>query len=121
MLWDKLGANGYKRCYKSLLGAVAGLKSDETPKGYKPEACQRAEYPGQKVLKYVPGYCVANGQKYYRYTAVDECTRYSFREMYDEHSTYSLFDFLKKLVEYFPFPIREVQTDNGTEWRMRCR
>ena len=25
-------------------------------------------------------------------------------------------DFLKKLIEYFPFPIREVQTDNGTEW-----
>lgn len=122
MLWDKLGANGYKRCYKSLLRAIARLKLDETPekrKVYKPKAYQRAEYPGQKVqidVKYVPGYCVANGQKYHRYTAVDEYTRYSFREIYDEHSTYSSFDFLKKLVEYFPFPIREVQTDNGTEW-----
>lgn len=36
--------------------------------------------------------------------------------MYDEHSTYSSLDFLKKLIEYFPFPIREIQTDNGTEW-----
>lgn len=122
MLWDKLRANGYKRCYKSLLRAIARLKLNEAPekrKGYKPKAYQRAEYPGQKVqidVKHVPGYCVANGQKYYQYTAVDECTRYSFREMYDEHSTYSSLDFLKKLIEYFPFPIREVQTDNGTEW-----
>lgn len=86
---------------------------------YKPKAYKRAEYPGQKVqvdVKYVPVYCVANGRKYYQYTAIDECTRFCFREMYDEHSTYSSLDFLKKLIEYFPFPIREIQTDNGTEW-----
>lgn len=67
-------------------------------------------------VKFVPVYCVANGQKYYQYTAIDECTRLVFREMYDEHSTYSSKDFLKKLIEAFPFPIREIQTDNGTEW-----
>ena len=80
---------------------------------------KRAEFPGQKVqvdVKYVPSYCVSNGQKYYQYTAVDECTRYTFREMYDEHSTYSSMDFLKKLIDYFPFRIIEIQTDNGTEW-----
>ena len=122
MLWDKLRENGYTRCYNSLLRAIKRLKLEETPekrKGYKPKPYQRAEYPGQKVqidVKFVPAYCVANGQKYYQYTAVDECTRYCFREMYDEHSTYSSLDFLKKLIVKFPFPIREVQTDNGTEW-----
>ena len=122
MLWDKLRENGYTRCYNSLLRAIKRLKLEETPekrKGYKPKPYQRAEYPGQKVqidVKFVPAYCVANGQKYYQYTAVDECTRFCFREMYDEHSTYSSLDFLKKLIEYFPFPIREIQTDNGTEW-----
>ena len=122
MLWDKLRKKGYTRCYNSLLRAIKRLKLEETPekrKGYKPKPYQRAEYPGQKVqidVKFVPAYCVANGQKYYQYTAVDECTRYCFREMYDEHSTYSSLDFLKKLIVKFPFPIREVQTDNGTEW-----
>jgi len=122
MLWDKLRENGYTRCYNSLLRAIKRLKLEETPekrKGYKPKPYQRAEYPGQKVqidVKFVPAYCVANGQKYYQYTAVDECTRFCFRKMYDEHSTYSSLDFLKKLIEYFPFPIREIQTDNGTEW-----
>lgn len=122
ILWDKLRGNGYNRCYKSLLRAINRLGLEETPekrRGYKPKPYQRGEYPGQKVqvdVKFVPKYCVVNGQKYYQYTAVDECTRYCFREMYDEHSTYSSLDFLKKLIEYFPFPIREIQTDNGTEW-----
>ena len=85
----------------------------------KPKPYQRADYPGQKVqvyVKFVPSYCVVNGQKYYQYTAVDECTRWNFRELYDEHSTYSSTDFLKKLILSCPFPIREIQTDNGTEF-----
>ena len=80
---------------------------------------QRAAYPGQKVqidVKYVPIYCVADGRKYYQYTAKDECTRWTFREMYDEHSTYSSRDFLEKLIKTAPFPIRLVQTDNGSEF-----
>ena len=39
-----------------------------------------------------------------------------FREMYDEHSTYSAVEFLTALIKAAPFPIREIQTDNGTEW-----
>lgn len=36
--------------------------------------------------------------------------------MYDEHSTFSARDFLEKLIRTAPFPIRMIQTDNGTEW-----
>jgi hypothetical protein len=39
-----------------------------------------------------------------------------YREMYEEHSTYSSYDFLIKLIDSFPFPIREIQTDNGREF-----
>ena len=122
MLWDRLREKGYKRCYTSMLRAIKRLQLDKVPakrKGRKPMPYQRAEYPGQKVqidVKYVPSYCVLDGQKYYQYTAIDECTRYCYREMYAEHSTYSSLEFLKKLIEYFPFPIREIQTDNGSEW-----
>lgn len=96
MLWDKLRENGYTRCYNSLLRAIKRLKLEETPekrKGYKPKPYKRADYPGQKVqidVKFVPAYCVANGQKYYQYTAVDECTRFCFREMYDEHIAFKV-------------------------------
>ena len=67
-------------------------------------------------VKFVSSYCIANGQKYYQYTAVDECTRWTFRELYAEHSTFSSVEFLKKLIISCPFAIREIQTDNGTEF-----
>lgn len=121
-LWDRLREKGYKRCYQTLCRTIRKLGLETTGgkrKPRKPKPYQRAEYPGQKVqidVKFVPSTCVADGNKYYQYTAVDECTRLCYREIYDEHSTYSSLDFLKKLIEAFPFPIREVQTDNGTEW-----
>lgn len=122
LLWQRIREKGYSRGYKVMLRKLNTLINDyekEKRKGRKNKEYKRAEFPGQKVqvdVKYVPSYCVSNGQKYYQYTAVDECTRYTFREMYDEHSTYSSMDFLKKLIAYFPFRIIEIQTDNGTEW-----
>ena len=109
---------GFKRVASKLKNAKkSGKKVKRKPKPYK-----RAEYPGQKIqidVKYVPSYCPVDGNKYYQYTAVDECSRWTFREMYDEHSTYSSKDFLEKLIAKAPFPIREVQTDNGSEFTNR--
>ena len=121
LLWDSLRKSGYKRSYTSLVRVVRKWVQPEIEKRAvrqnKPYV--RAEYPGQKVqvdVKYVPSYCVTNGQKYYQYTAVDECSRWTYREMYDEHSTYSSAQFLMNLVIKCPFPIREIQTDNGSEF-----
>ena len=122
ILWSKICDKGYTRHYKSMLRVIKRLGLDTEPdkrKGYKAKLYKRADYPGQKLqvdVKFVPSYSVSNGQKYYQYTAIDECTRLVYREMYDEHSTYSSSDFLVKLIEWFPFPIREIQTDNGTEF-----
>jgi transposase len=121
LTYQRLREKGYSRHYGSFkrvvirMFKVAGKKKGRK----KPKPYQRAEYPGQKVqmdVKYVPSECVADGKKYYQFTAIDECTRYTFREMYDEQSTYSARDFLMKLVKNPHFPIREVQTDNGTEF-----
>ena len=121
VLWDTLRQKGYERSYVSLTRVLRKLLCDEVKQKQKkkPKPYQRADYPGQKVqidVKYVPSQCVANGQKYYQFTAVDECTRWTFREMYDEHSTHSAQDFLYKFLAAAPFPIREAQTDNGTEF-----
>ena len=120
-LWNSLRKSGYNRSYTSLVRVVNKWIKPEikAKKTRKPQPYQRAEYPGQKVqidVKLVPSYCVSNGLKYYQYTAVDECSRWVYREMYDEHSTYSSTDFLKKLITVCPFPIREIQTDNGAEF-----
>jgi len=121
LLWDSLRKSGYTRSYTSLVRVVRKWVQPEiqkrTARKNKPYA--RAEYPGQKVqvdVKFVPSYCVTNGRKYYQYTAVDECTRWTYREMYEEHSTYSSAQFLANLVKKCPFSIREIQTDNGTEF-----
>ena len=109
---------GFKRICRKLWNC----KEKKRPTKRRPKPYQRADYPGQKVqvdVKYVPSYCVVNGEKYYQYTAVDECSRWTYREMYDEHSTYSSKDFLEKLIRRAPFPIREIQTDNGSEFTNR--
>jgi len=117
--------DGYTRSYGGFKRIAAKLKSakpERKKRKRKLKPYKRAEYPGQKIqidVKYVPSYCVADGQKYYQYTAVDECSRWTYREMYDEHSTYSSLDFLKKLIQKAPFPLREVQTDNGSEFTNR--
>ena len=119
--YEKACAHGYKRsygCFKRTAGRfVRDEKKKRKPRKNKP--CQPAAYPGQKVqmdVKYVPGYCVVNGEKYYQCTAKDECTRWTYREMYAEHSSVSAKNFLEQLVQALPFPIRMIQTDNGAEF-----
>lgn len=117
--------DGYTRSYggfKRIVGKLKAQKPKKNKRKRKNKPYKRAAYPGQKIqidVKYVPSYCTVDKEKYYQYTAVDECTRWTYREMYDEHSTYSSKDFLEKLIRNAPFPIREVQTDNGAEFTNR--
>ena len=113
---------GYKRSFGCFSKTVRKLQEQKPWKARKKrinKPYQRADYPGQKVqvdVKYVPSECVTDGNKYYQYTAVDECTRWTYRCMYNEHSTYSSVQFLHQLVKACPFQIKRIQTDNGTEW-----
>lgn len=119
--YEKAVGKGYVRSYGCFKRTAARLVKPGRVKSSvrKNKPYQRAEYPGQKLqldVKFVPSYCVADGKKYYQFTAKDECSRWTYREMYDEHSTYSARCFLENLVKAAPFPIRLIQTDNGTEF-----
>lgn len=121
VMWYNAGEKGYSRCYQTFLRTIRKFEGYKKARKQKkaPQEYKRAEYPGQKIqidVKHVPSKCVANGVKYYQYTAIDECTRLPFRQIYDEHSTYSSKLFLEEMFKYFPFPIRGAQTDNGTEF-----
>lgn len=122
VLWMKIREKGYTRSYKSMCRALKRmqLQSEEKARhSYKPKPYEAALYPGQKVqidVKFVPSRCVAGDTKYYQYTAIDEYSRLVYREMYEEHSTYSSQDFIRKVIAFYPFKIELVQTDNGTEW-----
>lgn len=122
LAYQVLRQKGYRRSYggfKRMAVKLRGLKPKKTKQKKKPKPYTRADYPGQKIqmdVKYVPRECIVDGKKYYQFTATDECTRWTYRQMYDEKSTYSAKQFLNELIKAAPFPIRTVQTDNGTEF-----
>lgn len=121
LAYQEAKERGYARSYGGFKRVVARIKNDrkKAKKKRKNKPYKRASYPGEKVqidVKFVPSNCVVNGNKYYQYTATDECTRFTYREMYDEHSTYSSLQFLTNFIKNAPFPVREIQTDNGTEF-----
>ncbi len=76
-------------------------------------------HPGERVridVKFVPLKCLASKeQKLYQYTAIDEYSRLRFIYGYEEHSTYSSADLLKRAVEWYErrgIIIECIQTDN---------
>ena len=81
--------------------------------------------PGQRIqidVKFVLNACLvgeAAGQKFYQYTAIDEYSRFRILEAFEEHSTYSSAEFIKHVVNAFPYAIECVQTDNGLEFTNR--
>lgn len=56
------------------------------------------------------------GKKFFLYVAVDCKSRFGFFEVYTTCSSTSARDFLEKVKKYFPFPLKAVQTDNGSEY-----
>jgi len=83
-------------------------------KGYTPA------YPGDLVQ--IDSIVIfTNGLKRYLVTAIDVKSRFAFALAYNNHSSLSARDFMTKLREVAPFPIRRVQTDNGSEFHQCFR
>ena len=128
-LWHRLRKRGYSRCPESLFRVLRreGLMPvKETKKKYKPKPYEQMDYPGQRVqidVKVVPRRCIADpALKLYQYTAIDEYSRMRYLGAYEEQSTYSSEDFLRKVCLYFSrrgVKVECVQTDNGFEFTNR--
>lgn len=73
-----------------------------------------------------PGDCVqvdvkfvrVGGQRLFQYTALDDCTRYRVLRLYRRLNHRSSIDFFRQVQAALPFPIRQVQTDNGNEFSL---
>jgi hypothetical protein len=105
---------GMKRFIRKHFGISVTVQAENKPKVY-----EGGKFPGDKLqidVKYVPSGCNKSDRKLYQFTAVDECSRWCYREIWDERSTYTAQRFLLNLVRISPFPIRLVQTDNGSEF-----
>ena len=131
VLWVKLREAGYTRTIQGLYHVMQKLgiykKTPSKRKGQQPNEWTSGNYPGDKVqidVKYVPKECMSPelqnlGEKYYQYTAIDEFTRIRYTWFTNEHSTYMSSEFVKRVIKYFPFKIKTIQTDNGFEFTNR--
>ena len=75
------------------------------------------EQPGDSVqvdVKFVR----VNRQRYFQYTALDDCTRFRVLRLYRQRNHWTSLAFLRELREAMPFPIRKLQSDNGTEFSL---
>lgn len=56
------------------------------------------------------------GQRFYIFVAIDCKSRLGFVYPYKTCSSLNAADFLLKVIDYFPFPISAINTDNGPEY-----
>jgi transposase InsO family protein len=108
----------------STIGHILKREGLIQPKPRKPKKKHtkryQMPYPGDLVqidVKYVP--YLIRGEQYYQFTAIDDCSRWRWADIYPEKSTYSTKDFVHRLLQEAPFTIRCIQTDNGTEFTNR--
>ncbi|MBU1130243.1 DDE-type integrase/transposase/recombinase [Patescibacteria group bacterium] len=57
-----------------------------------------------------------HGIKRYIVTAIDVVSKFAFAYTYKNHSSRSTADFAQKLIGVTPYPIKAIQTDNGSEF-----
>ena len=72
----------------------------------------------QLDVKYVPTACFSAKEplQYYQYTIIEEASRKRFIYAYEEQSSYSTVDFVKRAIIYFGYAPKEIQTDCGSEF-----
>ncbi|OGE27312.1 hypothetical protein A2772_00745 [Candidatus Daviesbacteria bacterium RIFCSPHIGHO2_01_FULL_38_8b] len=59
------------------------------------------------------------GQRFYIFVAIDCKSRLGFVYAYKSCNSTNAADFLKRVIEYFPFSILAVNTDNGPEYLLK--
>lgn len=81
----------------------------------------------KKFKEYEPGYLHIDvtylpkieGTKYYLFVAIDRASRLLYFKVYDQKTAANAEDFLSCCLEFFPFYLTHVLTDNGLEFTDR--
>lgn len=127
--YDAAVKAGYTRSFSGMVYAAKRMVLGAEQKSKNPPRTNLKRYPellfpGEKVqidVKEVPYACLRgalrwDGKHMYQWTAIDECTRIRFVYGFEEHTPENTVKFLMFLIKAFPFRIRTIQTDNGTEF-----
>ena len=88
---------------------------------------QEQKDKAKKFKAYQPGYLHIdvtylpkfNGHSAYLFVAIDRATRTLYYEIYDDKTAKSTEDFFDKCLDFFPFAITHILTDNGLEFTNR--
>ena len=127
-VYDDLLRMGYTRSFSGMVYAAKRLRLKEKKHPKKKSRVHR-RYPelvepgdkGHIDVKDVPYNCLRgkvlrDGKHLYQWTAIDECTRMRFVYAFEEHTPENSAKFLSMVIKAFPFKIKTIQTDNGTEF-----
>jgi len=121
LLYQELLERGYTRSYggmKRFHRKHFAAPTAPLVRPAKPQVYDGGKYPGERVqidVKYVPKASLY-GERLYQYTLVDEYSRWTYREIHNEHSEHASSVFLRNAIRVAPFQIHEAQTDNGAEF-----
>lgn len=88
---------------------------------------EKEKEKAKKFKEYDPGYLhldvtylpKINGVKYYLFVAIDRATRTLYYKMYDARTSENTENFMLECLDFFPFGITHVLTDNGLEFTNR--
>lgn len=127
-VYSDLLRKGYSRSFSGMVYAAKRMGLAERSKPKKKSRISRRYpeilTPGEKVqidIKEVPCNCLRdsvlrNNKHLYQWAAIDECTRMRFVYGFEEHTPENSVRFLLMVIKAFPFKIKTIQTDNGTEF-----
>jgi len=88
---------------------------------------EKKKEKAKKFKEYDPGYLhidvtylpKINGIKYYLFVAIDRATRTLYFKIYNAKTSSNAEDFMLRCLDFFPFAITHVLTDNGLEFTNR--
>lgn len=95
------------------------IRKNKTKKKNPHKKRYNLEWPGhmQMDIKYVPQ--KIDGEQYYVFNAIDDCTRWRYFRAYKEKTAINAVYFVRELVKYAPFKILSIQTDNDVAFTYR--
>lgn len=118
-IWDILLGVNSKISRSSVYRTLRAKDISRVPEKQKNKAKKFKEYePGYLHIDvtYLPK---IKGVKYYLFVAIDRCTRALYYKVYDKKTSFNAEGFMNECLEFFPFGITHVLTDNGLEFTNR--
>jgi len=109
--------SGLKR--SNLYRTLVRYKRNKLTTGQKRETKKFATYDPGFVHIDIFDLPKIKNRKYCCFLAVDRVTRLMFLQVYARKSKFEAADFLTKCLQFFPFRIHTILTDNGRQFRMK--